>query len=495
MTPPMPPSSPQADSPHPATVTPIEVGRAERERATALGVRLQGIAAARAQLEADFLRELHEFDRNEYHRFFDGIVSTAHWLAWACSMADGTAREHVRVARALHRMPVVASRMAAGELSYSKVRELTRLAPPEPEDPASDASPDQAAPEPPRLENEEELCDLAAEMTASQLSRTVRAYRTHAGLRIQQEVQRTLAWRNRDDGMMELRVILPPEQAAEVRAALDVAEGRLRRDAQTPAAEMSPDAEKPRVNMVDALLEVTRTHLDEDTSAPVDDHHLVTVHVSATDLIATTAPSGTATDVPAGTSDTDIPTSTAHVPGVGAVDPETARRLACDAPLVPALIDASGDVLALGRTQRLVTRTQRRALGIRDHHTCRFPGCVRRRRLHAHHVQHWANGGPTDLDNLMLLCNFHHTCVHEGQINISGGHTDRTFTLPNGNRLTDQYPLSDAALADELAQWASEQAARPDGGRIFPPRGGEGFLLHECVGALWSLTEPPSLAS
>lgn len=489
MTPPMPPSPPQADPPHPATVTPIEVGRSDRDRATALGVRLQGIAAAKAQLEADFLRELHEFDRNEYHRFFDGIASTAHWLAWACSMADGTAREHVRVARALHRMPVVASRMEAGELSYSKVRELTRLAPPEPEDPASDASPDPAAPEPPRLENEEELCDLAAEMTASQLSRTVRAYRTHAGLRIQQEIQRTLAWRNRDDGMMELRVILPPEQAAEVRAALEVAEGRLRRDVQ------APDAETPRVSMVDALLEVTRTHLDADTSAPVDDHHLVTVHVSAPDLIATTATSETAPDVPAGTSDTDVPAETAHIPGVGAVDPETARRLACDAPLVPALLDASGDVLALGRTQRLVTRTQRRALGIRDHHTCRFPGCVRRRRLHAHHVRHWANGGPTDLDNLMLLCNFHHTCVHEGQISISGDHTDRIFTLPNGNRLTGQSPPSDVALADELAQWASEQAKRPDGGRIFPPRGGEGFLLHECVGALWSLTKPPSLAS
>jgi hypothetical protein len=88
------------------------------------------------------------------------------------------------------------------------------------------------------------------------------------------------------------------------------------------------------------------------------------------------------------------------------------RRLGCDAEIIPAVLGSHGEVLDVGRTQRLVTTGIWKALTLRDRH-CRFPGC-RRMPLacDAHHLEHWADGGPTSLDNLALLCRGHHTLIH-----------------------------------------------------------------------------------
>jgi hypothetical protein len=88
------------------------------------------------------------------------------------------------------------------------------------------------------------------------------------------------------------------------------------------------------------------------------------------------------------------------------------RRMACDAEIIPAVLGSAGEVLDVARTQRLVTAAIWKALVLRDEH-CRFPGC-RRMPLacDAHHLQHWADGGPTSLDNLVLLCRGHHTLLH-----------------------------------------------------------------------------------
>jgi hypothetical protein len=88
------------------------------------------------------------------------------------------------------------------------------------------------------------------------------------------------------------------------------------------------------------------------------------------------------------------------------------RRLACDAEVIPAVLGSLGEVLDVGRTQRLVTAAIWKALVLRDQH-CRFPGC-RRMPLacDAHHLQHWSDGGDTSLDNLVLLCRAHHTLLH-----------------------------------------------------------------------------------
>lgn len=95
-----------------------------------------------------------------------------------------------------------------------------------------------------------------------------------------------------------------------------------------------------------------------------------------------------------------------------ALEPETARRLACDASVVR-ILERDGRPLSVGRRTRSIPTALRRALQTRDR-CCRFPGCTQRHFLHAHHLRHWAHGGPTELANLIQLCRHHHKLVHEG---------------------------------------------------------------------------------
>lgn len=127
--------------------------------------------------------------------------------------------------------------------------------------------------------------------------------------------------------------------------------------------------------------------------------------------------------------DTD---STCQVDAI-AVAPEVARRLACDAEVEVVAVNSEGTEVASSRQVRTLNRSQRRALGRRDHHMCRFPGCGATHRLHAHHVKHRAHGGLTELDNMILVCSFHHHMLHEGGWNaraIEGGGFE--FVRPNG---------------------------------------------------------------
>jgi hypothetical protein len=99
------------------------------------------------------------------------------------------------------------------------------------------------------------------------------------------------------------------------------------------------------------------------------------------------------------------------------VSPETARRLGCDVELVTR-IERDGLPVSVGRRRRTVPPALRCLLEARDRETCCFPGCERNRRLQAYHRQHWAHGGETSLDNLVLLCYHHHRLVHEGGYTI-----------------------------------------------------------------------------
>ena len=198
-------------------------------------------------------------------------------------------------------------------------------------------------------------------------------------------------------------------------------------------------------------------------SAPQDrsgeDRTLVVVQVSAEQL-ARNVPAATPDsneDVPAGSAAEgagNVPAATpptaavCHIEGVGSVEAATAQRHACDSALLGAIIDKHGKVLALGRTRRLLSKAQRRALLIRDK-MCRYPGCQQTRHLKAHHVVSWILGGRTDLDNLILLCQWHHTAVHEGGVTITGDCGAWAFGKPDG-RPCDHW-VDDANLARHLA--------------------------------------------
>src|SRR6476469_9266517 len=107
---------------------------------------------------------------------------------------------------------------------------------------------------------------------------------------------------------------------------------------------------------------------------------------------------------------------------VGGVDagtllgPEPVRKLACDGTVIPAVLAADGHILHWGRGQRYFTTAQTKALWLRDRH-CTFPRCTAPATwCDAHHLQHWLDGGPTDLTNGVLLCERHHTIVHRDRL-------------------------------------------------------------------------------
>jgi Domain of unknown function (DUF222)/HNH endonuclease len=114
-----------------------------------------------------------------------------------------------------------------------------------------------------------------------------------------------------------------------------------------------------------------------------------------------------------------------------ALAPETARRLGCDASLVR-ILERDGRPLSIGRKTRALSPALKRALRSRDR-TCRFPGCGQHRFLHAHHIWHWAQGGRTDLSNLIQLCSHHHRLVHEGGYSVERREAGRVrFRRPDG---------------------------------------------------------------
>ena len=119
---------------------------------------------------------------------------------------------------------------------------------------------------------------------------------------------------------------------------------------------------------------------------------------------------------------------------------DTARRLGCDCTVVGLVEGHEGEPLNIGRKTRIIPQAIQRALRARDG-GCRFPGCDRTRFCEGHHVKHWANGGETRLDNLVLLCGFHHTKVHEGGYGVM--RTDDgvfVFTRPDGQRIPECGP-------------------------------------------------------
>ena len=307
-----------------------------------------------------------------------GHRSCAHWLAFRTGIDLGAAREKVRAARALSELPQISASMARGELSFAKVRALTRVATPE---------------------NEGDLLELARCSTAAQLERTVRAWRRLSRWD-EQELER-MRHRSRcfsvfpdEDGMYVVRGRLDPEVGAMLMRAVDAASDALFR------AGTSEDIE-PKQRRADAVGLLAERALavgfgggdDAPISGNRAERYQVVLHVEATTLESESEP---------GRSELEDGTR---------LSAETSRRLSCDASVVRLGEGPDGSLLDVGRKTRTIPPALRRALESRDR-GCRFPGCGLRF-TDAHHVRQWADGGATKLDNLVLLCRFHHRLVHE----------------------------------------------------------------------------------
>jgi hypothetical protein len=326
-----------------------------------------------------------EYDRRA--GWSDGATqSCAHWLNWKCGIAIGAAREKVRVARALEILPKISAAMSCGRLSYSKVREITRVA---------------------CTETEDYLLMIAEHGTAQHVEKLVRAFRRcqdaeELSREARQQQSRCVSYRYDDDGSLVLRCRLPAEAGARLVKALELAVEELPADTDSlkdvPAG-TSPPRVPFSVRRADALALVAEGFLAHGVmEAAGGDRQQIVVHVAAETL----------RDRTAGCCEFE------HGPSMAA---ETARRLACDASVVALIENDDGEPLNVGRKTRTISSPLRRILKARDK-GCRFPGCANTRYMDAHHIEHWANGGETKPGNLVSLCRFHHHAVHEGGIRI-----------------------------------------------------------------------------
>jgi len=320
--------------------------------------------------------------------------SCAEWLAWRCGLTPRTAREHVRIARRLGDLPRIGAAFRGGVLSYAKVRALTRIAEPE---------------------TEEELLQLALNLTAAQLERAVRAYRrvtTEEAAAVQSAAY--VDWYWDEDGSLVLRGRLAPEDGAVLLQALDAAREALRARGQGTEG----GSAEPRPTNAEALAAVADSALSSGSAGRSGGERAqVVVHV---DQAALSNPDEGGCEIADG-------------PAIAA---ETARRLACDSSVVH-VSERGGRTLSVGRKTRSIPPSLRRALTRRDR-GCRFPGCENQLFVDAHHVRHWAHGGETALGNLLLLCRRHHRLVHEGGYSVERLPGDRfRFRDPWGRPIPD----------------------------------------------------------
>ena len=172
----------------------------------ALAGKICAAAADAARAHLHLVGAVGEFDAAGGIRHWSGFKSLAHWLSWACSMTPGVAREHVRVAKALQRMPTIAGLFREGRLSYSKVREVTRVV---------------------DIVDEQRLAGLALTATASQLARMISGSGLLTGMRISQQTKRGVSWHEREDGMIDFRARLPKDEAALLMAAINTAKDQF----------------------------------------------------------------------------------------------------------------------------------------------------------------------------------------------------------------------------------------------------------------------------
>lgn len=367
-----------------------------------------------------------EFDRREGWASW-GCKSCAHWLSWRCGVALGPAREKVRVARRLQELPLISEAFARGELSYSKVRALSRVA---------------------NSENEAELVGLARTATTAQLERLMRAYRRALAADEVEEVNRRHAERYLrcscdEDGSLVISGRLSPEDGALVTAALDLA-----------TKDVSAETRSLAIKNADALVAMAETVLASGTAARQGgERNQVNVHVDAGALAK------------------DDVNGRCELEDGPALAPETARRLGCDASVVPIIKDSEAEPLSVGRKTRTIPPAMRRALKSRDG-GCRFPSCTERRFVDGRHIRHWAHGGETSLTNLLLLCRRHHRLVHEGGFGLhSDSHGRFVFTGPDGQSIPDA-PLT-APSQDDVRQLNCQKGLRIGPHTTVPLWGGE----------------------
>ncbi len=384
------------DGPRPGTVS-----RRTEALVSSVSQHHRAISAHQSQL----LAAVVELDRRRAWRV-DGATSMVAWLVQRCGVSAATAREWVTAAAKLPSLPRIADALSQGKLSFDQVKPLVDVAKPE-----TDA----------------QLAEQATHWSAKQVRELALATRN-------QTDERSTGFYSRrflrfDDRRRTLTGTLPEDQYAVVKSSL------IARASRHGAARAPFDQ-----RMADALVAVCKGDAVEKGTRPGDgvgqhraggarrNRPTVVVHADMSFLAG--AEGGAELDV------------------LGPVSREVARRLACDAKVLVSADGPDGRSLNLGRTRRDPSDAQRLEIRRRDK-GCRFPGCTHTEFTDVHHVRHWIDGGPTDLDNLVELCDQHHRCVHEMRWKISGdANVELTFQSPTGRRSASTPSPSATAARD-----------------------------------------------
>jgi hypothetical protein len=359
------------------------------------------IERASRALEAERLRRIAELDaRGSFAR--DGYLSMSAWLVHRLRIAWSTAGQHVRMARGLRRMPRTREALSAGDVSAAATSMLVS---------ARETNPAEF------VKVEETLLDAATTLGPRELRGAIAYWREVVDRRAAlEDSQRRRELRRLHvspalDGMVRVDGDLDPETGQVVITAL--------RAVMTASRGDGSDGRTVPQRRADALGEICFQWMDGSNRATIAGER---PHVTVTvDLETLERRIG----------------RRCELDEAGRIPAEDARRIACDASVSRVITVAPSSPVEIGRRTPVVPAALRRAVVVRDG-GCRFPGCDRPPGwCDAHHVLHWADGGETSLDNLVLLCRPHHRLVHE-RFSLAIEEGRPAFRRPDGTLLPDQ---------------------------------------------------------
>jgi hypothetical protein len=366
----------------------VEVARfaSAVERFCAAPIRASGPELSFDMREVSRCRDLLELKFSEMAAAFantdeydlDGSVSPVHWIRHQCHMGGGAAADRVVVGAQLANMSESAEAVAGGEIGFAHLALIARTATALAETGSNNQF------------DERHLLAKAKEFSVGRFrifcdhQRHADDPEGYAAEQAQNVEERSLTLSSGESGRVWLRGVLDAEGGAVLRIALE------------PLAKSSGKGDDRRLTrrFADALVELAGHSLDNGL-VPQRPHLQVT-----TTLETLLERAG----APAADLELSLPISAASV-----------ERLACDCNVTRILLGADSQVIDVGRSKRVISPAQRRALHVRDK-GCRWPGCDRPASYTSgHHLVHWVKGGSTDLDNVVLLCLRHHWLVHEGK--------------------------------------------------------------------------------
>jgi hypothetical protein len=358
-----------------------------KERLEVLFEELAELAGQRNAIDGRIVEIVAEIDHDGIWGN-TGARSVAAIVAWKLGTTSTTANTISAVAHRLPEFPRCAQGMVEGRLSLDQVGVIAAR--------AADGS-------------DEHYAELASVASVSQL-RTAVKLEPRPKPNSWQEPQRSVK-KTAGDESTTWKITLPQDEAATFDAALqshrDALITEYKNDHDTDDSENAP----PFPNTVDAFMSLVEAGWDTDVARrPHGQRTTVVVHVDVEQRVAALHLGPLLTD-------------------------SDRQYLTCDA-TCEVWFERDGQPIGAGRTTRTISRRLRRALEHRDA-TCAVPGCTATRGLHAHHIQHWEDGGPTELHNLVMLCPHHHREHHKGEITISGPADRLTVIDRDGEQLND----------------------------------------------------------